>query len=161
MKKALVGAVAGLGFLAAIAAGWTLQTGDVRAESELKVYKSATCGCCGDWIDHMERLGFGIDAVNVGNIVEVKARYGIEPRLQSCHTAVSHEGYVFEGHIPGKMIQAFLDNPPKGAKGLSAPGMPMGSPGMEMGRFAPYNVLLVNEDGTISVYERVVSPDYE
>ncbi len=161
MNKTVIGAIAALGLAAAVGVGWSMQAEDAVAGASLKVYKSATCGCCGDWIKHMQRVGFDVDVDNVSNIVGIKSEYGIDSRLQSCHTAVSEEGYIFEGHIPGKTVTAFLDNPPAGAKGLAAPGMPMGSPGMEMGKFKPYDVLLVNADGSTSVFQRVETPDYE
>ena len=73
--------------------------------------------------------------------------------MQSCHTGVSADGYFFEGHIPAKFVTAFLANPPENAAGLAVPGMPAGSPGMEMGdRFNPYSVILVKKDGTTEVY---------
>jgi len=81
------------------------------------------------------------------------------PRYQSCHTAVSSHGYVFEGHVPARHIKAFLANPPADAIGLAVPGMPLGSPGMEVGsRFDPYEVLLLKKDGSSEVFARVDSP---
>lgn len=162
MKKTSIGIiVAGLGLIVVGLLGWTSQVDEAQAGPELKVYKSASCGCCGDWIKHMRRLGFDIDTENVANIVAIKDQHGIRPQMQSCHTAVSKDGYYFEGHIPGETIAAFLENPPKGAKGLTAPGMPMGSPGMEMGRFVPYDVLLVRDDGRTAVFQHIDKPDYE
>ncbi|WP_369802079.1 DUF411 domain-containing protein [Microbulbifer sp. Q7] len=76
--------------------------------------------------------------------------------MQSCHTSVSADGYVFEGHIPAKLIRQFLRNPPAGARGLAVPAMPLGSPGMEVGdRFTPYKVLQLNRDGSTSVYANI------
>jgi len=160
MKKSSIGIVAGLGLVVAALVGGSLQVEEAEAGPKLKVYKSATCGCCGDWIKHMRRLGFDVESIDVANIVEVKNEHGIRPHLQSCHTAVSKDGYYFEGHIPGKTIAAFLASPPKGAKGLTAPGMPMGSPGMEMGRFVPFDVLLVREDGTTAVFQHIDTQDW-
>lgn len=161
MKKSLIGVVVVLGLTAAVGVGWSLQGETPNQRPVLKVFKSATCGCCGDWVRHMKRVGFDVDADNVSNMAGVKAEYDIGTRLQSCHTAISEDGYFFEGHVPGKVIEAFLGNPPQGARGLAAPGMPMGSPGMEMGRFSPFDVLLVRNDGSTSVYQRIDSPDYE
>ena len=80
------------------------------------------------------------------------------PKWQSCHTAVTKGGYVFEGHIPAKYIEQFLASPPEGALGLAVPGMPLGSPGMEMGgRFTPYDIVLMNKDGSSSVFAHVPS----
>ncbi|MEX0941404.1 MAG: DUF411 domain-containing protein [Pseudomonadales bacterium] len=161
MNKLLIGTIAGLGLIFALGVGWSMQAQDAAVQTSLKVYKSPTCGCCDDWIKHMQRVGYDIEAVNLSDMSSVKSEQGIAPNLQSCHTAVSTEGYFFEGHIPGKVITAFLKNPPADAEGLAAPGMPMGSPGMEMGKFTPYDVLLVDSDGSTSVYKRIDSPDYE
>jgi hypothetical protein len=126
---------------------------------KLIVYKSPTCGCCGNWISHMEANGFTIEAVNQIDILAIKYQHGIEGKLQSCHTAVdATSGYVFEGHVPAGAIKQFLSNPPVGAKGLSVPGMPTGSPGMEMGdRFSAYQIVQINEDQPPSLYMNVRS----
>ena len=90
----------------------------------------------------------------------LKQDHGIAPQLQSCHTAITEEGYVFEGHVPVKFVKQFLANPPAGAIGLTVPGMPLGTPGMEMGnRFTPYNVLLIKEDGSAEVYAEISKPE--
>lgn len=134
-------------------------SGGITAEQStqfLDVYKSPTCGCCQEWIDHMEAQGFRTDIHHPAALNEVKAKYQIAPQYQSCHTAVSPTGYVFEGHIPAKIIERFLTEKPADAIGLAVPGMPMGSPGMEMGnRFTPYDVLLLKTDGSTQVYARI------
>lgn len=127
----------------------------------LTVYKSATCGCCEKWIAHMRRAGFSMKAENVSDIVAVKDSYNLPGKLQSCHTAVSASGYIFEGHVPAAAVKAFLANPPAGTRGLTAPGMPQGSPGMESAAFAPYDVLAIADNGETSVYRHITSPDYE
>ncbi|SDJ96819.1 DUF411 domain-containing protein [Microbulbifer yueqingensis] len=122
----------------------------------LTTFKSATCGCCGKWVEHARHSGFEVTAKDVDDLNAVKAGHAIAPRHQSCHTSVSPEGYVFEGHIPAKYIRQFLQNPPAGARGLAVPAMPLGSPGMEVGdRFTPYDIVLLHEDGSESVYARV------
>lgn len=122
----------------------------------LKVYKSPTCGCCGKWIEHAERNGFKAEVFHPFDLNGLKASYGIPPRYQSCHTAVSAEGFVFEGHIPAKFIRKFLQERPTDAIGLSVPAMPVGSPGMEVGdEFMPYRVLLLKADGKTDVYAEV------
>lgn len=122
----------------------------------LDVYKSETCGCCGEWIAHADERGFQSTSHHPADLGEVKARLGISPRYQSCHTAVTKDGYVFEGHIPAKLIHQFLAEKPAGAIGLAVPGMPLGSPGMEVGdRFTPYDVLLLKEDGSSEVYAHI------
>ena len=120
------------------------------------VYKSPTCGCCNDWIKHLEQAGFEAETHHPTDLNKVKRDHGIPPSYQSCHTAVSQDGYVFEGHIPARFIQQFMDNPPSNAIGLAVPSMPPGSPGMEMGdRFHPYSVFLLKADGTNAVFAEV------
>lgn len=126
----------------------------------LKVYKSPSCSCCGAWIEGLQNEGFTVSVEHPEDLYALKKDLGIASPFQSCHTAVSKEGYLFEGHIPHKFIRQFLSNPPSGAFGLSVPGMPVGSPGMEMGdRFMPYQVLQLNKDGTTAVYAEVKSPE--
>ena len=122
----------------------------------LDVYKSPTCLCCDDWVEHIETAGFDAPVHHPADLNALKQSNAIAPRYQSCHTAVSKEGYVFEGHVPAHLIHRFLANPPKNAIGLAVPGMPVGSPGMEMGdRYDSYNVLLLNTDGGAEVYEAI------
>jgi hypothetical protein len=122
----------------------------------LDVYKSPTCGCCGAWVEHVEANNFAATIHHPDDLAGVKARYGIAPRYQSCHTAVSADDYVFEGHIPAAIIERFLAEKPAGAIGLAVPGMPVGSPGMEMGdRHDDYQVLLLKADGSSEVYQQV------
>ena len=125
----------------------------------LDVYKSPTCGCCGKWIEHAEQRGFSVSTHHPEDLNQLKVDQGIAPRVQSCHTSVSAEGYVFEGHIPARYIRDFLANPPAGARGLAVPAMPLGSPGMEVkDRFMPYEVLLLQDDGSTAVYAKVTTP---
>ena len=128
------------------------------AGSRLSVYKSPACGCCADWVDHIEAAGFTTSIHHPENLNRIKAERGIAPRYGSCHTAISGQGYVFEGHIPARYIRQFLENPPAAAIGLAVPAMPVGSPGMEMdGRFSPYQVLLLDKDGGHTVFARVAT----
>ena len=123
---------------------------------DMNVYKSPTCGCCGDWVTHVNQAGFATRSHDINNLTQLKADKGLKPEYRSCHTAVSKEGYIFEGHVPAKYIQQFLAEQPEGALGLSVPGMPVGSPGMEMGdRYDSYDVLQINLDGTSLVYAHV------
>ena len=123
----------------------------------LDVYKSPTCGCCKKWINHIDDNGFQSKIHNRQDVSSIKSDKGIEPRYRSCHTAISKDGYVFEGHIPAKFIQQFLkEKHPDTVIGLSVPAMPLGSPGMEMGdKFHPYKVLLLKTDGTYEIYASV------
>jgi hypothetical protein len=124
----------------------------------MEVFRSASCVCCGKWIEHMENSGFEVKARNRVNMNAIKREFNIAPQYQSCHTAV-YEGYVFEGHIPAYVIHQFVENPPGDAVGLSVPGMPVGSPGMEMGdRLDEYDVLLLNSDGSSEIYAHIEAP---
>ena len=129
---------------------------------DYKLYKSPTCGCCEQWQTHMAEHNFVAGVYHPEDLNDVKAQLGIAPGYQSCHTAVTSDGYIFEGHIPARFVQQFLENPPAGAIGLSVPGMPAGSPGMEMGdRFMPYQVWLLKKDGSAKVFASVDSRDQQ
>ncbi len=123
----------------------------------LTLYKDAQCGCCGKWVDHLAAHGIVTRVVDLDAtaLAEVKRAQGVGPQYQSCHTAVTADGLVFEGHVPAPTLARFLAEHPAGARGLAVPGMPPGSPGMEMGeRFAPYQVWKLEADGA-RVYEEV------
>ena len=125
-------------------------------ESQLLIHKTPTCGCCKKWIKHLEEDGFLTLSEDHKSLQEIKEKYNIKPKYRSCHTGVSKEGYIFEGHIPSKYISQFLSEKNPNAIGLSVPGMPLGSPGMEIeGMFTPYNVLILFKDGSSKVYAEV------
>lgn len=122
----------------------------------LIVHKSPTCGCCLGWMTHMDNHGFSTTGHHPEQLTQLKLDKGVELRYQSCHTAVSPRGFVFEGHVPAKFVRQFLANVPDQALGLSVPGMPVGSPGMEVGdKFMPYQVLLLKKDGNHEVFAQV------
>ncbi|MEX2498977.1 MAG: DUF411 domain-containing protein [Wenzhouxiangellaceae bacterium] len=98
---------------------------------EMVVYHDPNCGCCGKWIEHMEQHGFSVESVHESNMSAIKRELGVPENLPSCHTATVG-GYVIEGHVPADDVMKLLDERPD-AKGLSVPGMPLGSPGMEYG----------------------------
>jgi hypothetical protein len=117
----------------------------------LEVYKSAMCGCCKEWVKHLEANGLRVNVHDVANPSDVREKMGIPDQLGSCHTATVG-GYAIEGHVPAAEIKRLLANRPK-AKGLAVPAMPMGAPGMEGPRRDPYDVLLVQDGGRTSVYK--------
>lgn len=122
-----------------------------NVQPQVVVYKNASCGCCGVWVEHMQSHGFPVEVHNVDNMSPVKERVGVPAAMGSCHTA-EVGGYFIEGHVPATEVQRLLAEKPK-AKGLTVPGMPVGSPGMEQGdHVEPYEVHLVHEDGSTSVY---------
>jgi hypothetical protein len=149
---------AALLFCAAIALTGTGLSAQSLDDITLDVYKLETCGCCVGWIEHMDQRGFASKIIHPRDMNGVKEDSGVLPKWQSCHTAVTKESFVFEGHIPAKYISRFLESPPPNALGLAVPGMPMGAPGMEMGdRFIAYDIILMNKDGSSEVYARVKS----
>ncbi len=118
------------------------------------VYKSPTCGCCSKWVEHLEQAGYRVDAVDRVDMMAVKDSLGVPSNLASCHTAVV-DGYVVEGHVPAEQIARLLDERPE-AVGIAVPGMPAGSPGMEMGdRRDPYDVIAFDEAGDGAVYAHI------
>ena len=136
--------------------------GFAAAESDaavyLDVYKSPTCGCCTKWMDHLAENGFISTGHHPDDLSDLKRELGVPVRYGSCHTGVSKNGYVFEGHVPARYIAQFLDDPPADALGLAVPAMPVGSPGMEYrDQFMAYDVLLLKRDGSVEVYASVES----
>jgi hypothetical protein len=119
-------------------------------EPSIAVYKSPTCGCCSKWIEHLEANGFDVEPVDVTDLRLVKSIAGIAPEQASCHTARIGD-YVIEGHVPAADIRRLLSEHPE-ARGLTVPGMPQGSPGMESPNPEHYQVLLIGEDGSTSVF---------
>lgn len=123
---------------------------------ELLVFKTPTCGCCKKWISHIEEQGITAYSQDYQNLSFIKNKFGINPNLRSCHTAVTKNGFVFEGHVPAKFIRQFLSEEHPNAIGLSVPAMPLGSPGMEVNKqFMPYKVLIMFDDGSSQDYAKV------
>lgn len=118
----------------------------------VQVYKSASCGCCSKWVDHMQANGFKVITKDMDDVTPHKQRLGVPVGLGSCHTA-EVGGYLVEGHVPAADIKRLLAQKPK-AKGLVSPGMPQSAPGMDMPGKIPYDVLLVRTDGSTVVYAR-------
>jgi len=126
------------------------------------VYKDPNCGCCKEWVGHAEDNGLSAITQHPEDLSLFKDRYGVPQQMRACHTTVTTDGYVFEGHVPAKYMAQFLENPPVQAIGLAVPGMPVGSPGMEyQGKFMPYQVMQINNDGTTEVYADIKSPQQQ
>ncbi|MGO1750466.1 MAG: DUF411 domain-containing protein [Marinobacter sp.] len=145
MKKQVLGLAltATLGFSTPLLAAGAAQS--------IHVYKSPTCSCCTAWIDHLESNGFDVESTDTQNMNRVKIDAGLTRNLASCHTAFVGD-YVIEGHVPAEDIHQLIANAPK-ARGLAVPGMPAGSPGMEMGdRKDHYEVLMFNNKGQTKVF---------
>ena len=124
------------------------------ATTPVEIWKDPSCGCCKDWMDHMEANGFSFTVHDTGNNA-VRAQLGLPQKLGSCHTALVG-GYLIEGHVPASDVRALLRQKPK-ALGLAVPGMPVGSPGMDgavyENRRDPYDVLLVAHGGSTRVFK--------
>ena len=135
---------------------------DLLKNVSATVYKDANCGCCKEWISHAEDNGLSATAQDVADLAVFKERYSVPTEMRSCHTVVTTDGYVFEGHVPAKYMAQFLENPPVQAMGLAVPGMPVGSPGMEyQNKFMPYQVMQLNKDGTTQVYADIESVEQQ
>ena len=148
VKRFLVGLLGG-----ALLTSLVLLVVEMQAQPVVTVYKSETCGCCNDWVDHLKEAGFEVTAMNRDDMNSVKSQLGVPVQLASCHTAVVGK-YVVEGHVPAASIRRLLDEDAN-IRGLAVPGMPTGSPGMEVpGRPADrYDVIAFSTKGT-AVFDR-------
>jgi hypothetical protein len=120
--------------------------GTEATSHEITVYKTPTCGCCTDWVDHLRANGFTVTVEDYDSLSAIKFIAGVPRDLESCHTAMV-DGYVVEGHVPaGDIVRLLTERP--AALGLSVPGMPIGSPGMEVPGRTPdaYDVILFGDD---------------
>ncbi|MBT3196365.1 MAG: DUF411 domain-containing protein [Gammaproteobacteria bacterium] len=144
--KRVVGAVAGVSLLVG---GAVISNKSVEA-ADLVVYKSPSCGCCGAWVEHLKESGLSVEVNNRQDMNQVKSELGIPQHLRSCHTAKAGK-YVIEGHVPADLIAKMLKEKPA-IKGLTVPGMPMGSPGMEGPRSDPYDILAIQKSGGTQIY---------
>lgn len=142
------------GLIAGAATWWPGHTDSGQAAAaEISVYKTETCSCCNAWVDHLREAGFPVTTHNVSQskLNAEKQSAGLTYNLASCHTA-HVAGYTIEGHVPADDIRRLLEEEPEAA-GLTVPGMPVGSPGMEHGnRRDPYDVLLFGADGNTEIY---------
>ena len=138
----------------AVAAPFIAPGRSAADELSIEVWKSPTCGCCDDWITHLEDNGFSVTSYNEGG-TEAMERLGMPFRYGSCHTA-EIDGYAIEGHVPAREILRLLKERPE-AIGLSVPAMPRGSPGMDGPEYGgvkdPYDVLLISLEGEASVFQ--------
>lgn len=143
-----------LGGVLALAGSAASQTRPAAgAKPSVTVYKSATCGCCSKWVEHMKANGFNVTALDVDDIEVPMKTYGVPSAAASCHTALVG-GYVVEGHVPADVVSRMLREKPAIA-GIAAPGMPAGSPGMEVpGYKGSYDVLSFDKAGKTALYEK-------
>lgn len=155
--------VAGTAVIATLVCAWAATSADREAQAAsasvgpaavtVTVFKDPNCGCCKEWITHLKKHAFNVVAKDTSDMSGVKTTGRVPRQLQSCHTAFVN-GYVVEGHVPAADIQRMLDEKPKVA-GIAVPGMPAGSPGMEVpGRVDRYDVIAFGRDGSTSVFAR-------
>lgn len=139
----------------AVAILWASPAAAAAEQPSIDVWKSATCRCCIDWVKHLEANGFTVKVNDTAPAMldRIKRQAGIGDKLASCHTA-KIDGYMVEGHVPAPDIKRLVAEQPD-AIGLTVPGMPIGSPGMEQGgETEPYDVLLLRKDGSTDVFAR-------
>jgi len=130
----------------------SIKINESTLKTEITVYKSPTCGCCKEWVTYLEEEGFKVTAIDHDDVDTIKVKYGLpDPKLKSCHTAIV-DGYLVEGHVPASDIERLLSERPTNIKGLSAPGMPMMSPGMASRTPKDYDVLSFTENGETAIY---------
>lgn len=120
------------------------------AAPQLRVYKSPTCGCCANWVKYMQTNGFTATTTEMADVTPIKVQNAVPSRAYSCHTTLVG-GYVIEGHVPVEDIRRLLKEKPAIA-GLAAPGMPAGSPGMDVPNSPAYDVVAFDKSGKISVW---------
>jgi len=155
----LFAALTALSFNASAESVWDPEKPHPRIEKplEITVNRSASCGCCAKWISHMEKHNFKINDNVTEDMAQIKKQLGLPMQLASCHTAVI-DGYVIEGHVPAQDIIRLVREKPQNIAGLSVPGMPMGTPGMEAhagvaaGRKDDFNIIAWDKNGKPSIY---------
>lgn len=150
-------ALRGIGAIGAMAltalAGQTHARNEAADPALVSVWKDPDCGCCQAWISHLQSNGFQVKSTDVKDTSVVRERLRMPAKFGSCHTA-QVGGYVIEGHVPAADIRRLLRTRPRDVIGLAVPGMPVGSPGMEMGtRRAAYQVLMVMSNGSSRVFQ--------
>jgi hypothetical protein len=153
MKKSPIKLVALAGFVAVALTTAAVENPPSVTEAKkptITVYKDPSCGCCKNWIEHLVKHGYRVDAKDTPQMTEIKRTLGVPEALTSCHTAVVN-GYLIEGHVPAEDVDRLLRQKPKVA-GLAVPGMPMGSPGMEGPRSQRYQVLSFDKSGKTTVF---------
>ncbi len=119
---------------------------------DIMVYKSPTCGCCKKWVTHLRKEGYTVKTKDVRDMNSIKNKFGVKRQFQSCHTAKIGK-YFIEGHVSASDIKRLMKEKPD-IKGLSAPGMPMGSPGMEGHRKDKYDVIAIDKNNNATVFSK-------
>ena len=128
-------------------------TAAAAASTAMTVYRDPSCGCCEAWAEIARNAGFQVDVIDHPDMLAIKAQYSVPQELLSCHTTIVG-GYAVEGHVPLEDVQRLLDQKPAGVRGVGVPGMPLGSPGMEVpdGTQQPFQVMAFDVGGRLSVF---------
>ena len=142
MRKRLLAMFAPIALLAAA---------ESAVAATVVVTKTATCGCCRHWVDHMRKAGFTVEVHDVESVTPTARRLGVPDKLRSCHTAEAG-GYAIEGHVPAADVKKLLAAKPRGVRGIAVPGMVAGSPGMESPNPQPYQTIAFDKDGNTRVF---------
>ena len=151
-RRIFVRVIVGAG-AAAVAAPRLARAMTGAAPIPITVYKSPSCGCCKNWVTHMQGAGFAVKVIDMDDLTTVKKNAGVPQKLQSCHTALVG-AYVVEGHVPADLVKKMLAQKPQ-ITGLAVPGMVTGSPGMEMGDSKdPYDVIAFDRAGKTTVFAK-------
>jgi len=145
----LAASVAAMALLAVIV--WPGASTSSANDVNIVVYKTASCSCCGKWVDHLRDAGLKVDVENVNSTRAIQERVGVPRKLGSCHTAVVGDYWV-EGHVPADLIQRLMAETPAEIRGISVPGMPIGSPGMEGPNPVEYDIVAFDSSGRTSIY---------
>ena len=146
----------GICLLVLVGSAFAVISSPVRAQPKgpaITVYKDPTCGCCSKWVEHLSQNGFDTKTIQMPDVSDVKKKNGVPEGARSCHTGLVG-GYVIEGHVPAADIKQLLKQRPRGVIGLAVPGMPVGSPGMEVsgGRVQAFDVLAFDKSGKTTVF---------
>ena len=129
-----------------------LQLPAIAAGIPVKLYKNPNCGCSDIWAQHMESNGFKVETINTTDLPSVEQKYGVPEHLAACHTAIV-EGYVVEGLVPAEFVKRLLKER-RPVKGVSLPGMPVGSPGMPGVKSGPLTVYEISDSAKPKVFGR-------
>ena len=130
---------------------WSIEPATVGSKTAMVVYKTPACGCCDKWVTYLRENDFNVKVNLVSETHSVRSRVGVPREMASCHTALVGDYWV-EGHVPADLIHKLLTAQPENIQGITAPGMPQGSPGMESPNPSKYKVLSVSDKGQVEVY---------
>jgi hypothetical protein len=141
-----------LAWVPLVVAGVTVSAQSAAKAARIEVFKDASCGCCAVWVTHLQKAGLVTSVTNADDMAAIKDKHGVPSGLRSCHTGLVN-GYVVEGHVPAADILRLLNERPA-VVGLAVPGMPIGSPGMEVAGMKPqgFDVVAFEKNGTRRVF---------